>query len=74
MRALDEGESFVITRDGTPVGELRVRSRDSRACLTSWREGSWTPRSLLILIDLTLVSFQREWRYLRSPWLSASNP
>jgi antitoxin (DNA-binding transcriptional repressor) of toxin-antitoxin stability system len=22
MRALDEGESFVITRNGTPVGEL----------------------------------------------------
>jgi antitoxin (DNA-binding transcriptional repressor) of toxin-antitoxin stability system len=27
MRALDEGESFVITRNGTPVGELRPLQR-----------------------------------------------
>jgi antitoxin (DNA-binding transcriptional repressor) of toxin-antitoxin stability system len=27
MRALDEGESFVITRNGTPVGELRPLRR-----------------------------------------------
>ncbi len=28
MRALDRGESFVVTRNGTPVGELTpVRSR-----------------------------------------------
>ncbi len=27
MRALDEGNSFVITRNGTPVGELRPLRR-----------------------------------------------
>jgi antitoxin (DNA-binding transcriptional repressor) of toxin-antitoxin stability system len=27
MRALDQGESFVITRNGTPVGELRPLRR-----------------------------------------------
>jgi prevent-host-death family protein len=27
MRALDEGESFVVTRNGTPVGELRPYKR-----------------------------------------------
>jgi antitoxin (DNA-binding transcriptional repressor) of toxin-antitoxin stability system len=27
MRALDEGECFVITRNGTPVGELRPLRR-----------------------------------------------
>jgi antitoxin (DNA-binding transcriptional repressor) of toxin-antitoxin stability system len=27
MRALDEGKSFVITRNGTPVGELRPLRR-----------------------------------------------
>ena len=29
MRALDAGESFVITRNGTPVGELRPVQRDT---------------------------------------------
>jgi len=27
MRALDRGESFVVTRNGTPVGELRPYGR-----------------------------------------------
>jgi antitoxin (DNA-binding transcriptional repressor) of toxin-antitoxin stability system len=28
MRALDQGESFIVTRNGTPVGELRpIRRR-----------------------------------------------
>lgn len=27
MRALDEGESFVVTRNGSPVGELRPLRR-----------------------------------------------
>jgi antitoxin (DNA-binding transcriptional repressor) of toxin-antitoxin stability system len=37
MRALDEGESFVVTRNGVPVGELtplrRQRFVDSRAAV-----------------------------------------
>jgi len=28
MRALDEGQTFVITRNGRPVGELRPLRRD----------------------------------------------
>lgn len=28
MRALDEGRSFVVTRNGRPVGELRPLRRD----------------------------------------------
>lgn len=28
MRALDEGSSFVVTRNGRPVGELRPLRRD----------------------------------------------
>jgi prevent-host-death family protein len=30
MRALDEGEDFIVTRNGVPVGELRPVSRRKR--------------------------------------------
>jgi len=30
MRALDEGEDFLVTRNGVPVGELRPLSRRKR--------------------------------------------
>jgi antitoxin (DNA-binding transcriptional repressor) of toxin-antitoxin stability system len=30
MRALDEGEDFIVTRNGVPVGELRPLNRRKR--------------------------------------------
>lgn len=41
MRALDEGRSFVVSRNGTPVGELRPLRRrrfvDARAAVAAFR-------------------------------------
>jgi prevent-host-death family protein len=43
MRALDEGESFIVTRNGTPVGELiplrRQRTVDRDTLLAAFRNG-----------------------------------
>ena len=42
MRGLDEGRSFVINRNGTPVGELvplrRLRFVDARAAVAAFRD------------------------------------
>ncbi|MDO5628258.1 MAG: hypothetical protein Q4G43_08055 [Mobilicoccus sp.] len=44
MRALDEGRSFVVSRAGVPVGELRPLRRarfvDARAALDAVRGGA----------------------------------
>lgn len=34
MRALDEGEDFIVTRNGVPVGELRPIERRKRTFLS----------------------------------------